>query len=209
VPAPSPGNAVALAELDEGIVRKAQRGDREAFATIVREYELPIFNYVLRLVRQRELAEDLTQEVFLRVFHNLPSFSFRSKFTTWLFTVARYRVLDEVRARERRGTGVRHAEIEYADLVGVDDPPAEQGETIEALWRAVDGLNLDLKTALLLRDVSGFSYHEIAEIVGATLATVRWRIWKAREDVQLALAEEGLGPTKASVVGQAAAAPAC
>jgi RNA polymerase sigma-70 factor (ECF subfamily) len=205
---------VALAQLDERVVRRAQRGDRDAFAAIVREYQAPVFNYVLRLVRERELAEDLTQEVFLRVFHSLPSFSFHSKFTTWLFTVARYRVLDEMRARER---AARSVELD-GNQVSVSDPPAERAETIEALWRAVDGLNLDLKMALLLRDVSGFSYNEIAEIVGATLSTVKWRIYKAREDVQRALTEEGLRPERARAaraggaaeagVPRAAAAPA-
>ena len=181
---------MALAQLDESVVRRAQRGDRDAFAQIVREYELPIFNYVLRLVRQRELAEDLTQEVFLRAFHHLPSFSFQAKFTTWLFTIARYRVLDEFRARERSAVS---DELD-ANRLGVSDPPVERTELIDALWRAVDALNLDLKMALLLRDVSGFSYTEIADILGATLSTVRWRIYKAREDVQRALVAEGLVP---------------
>jgi RNA polymerase sigma-70 factor, ECF subfamily len=192
---------VALPHLDESVVRRAQRGDRGAFALIVREYQLPIFNYVLRLVRDRGLAEDLTQEVFLRVFHNLSTFSFQSKFTTWLFTIARYRVLDEFRARERAAPSDELDPTRF----GVSDPPVERTELIEALWRAVDALNLDLKMALLLRDISGFSYTEIADILGTTLSTVRWRIYKAREDVQRALQEQGLGPTEAPVVRAAAA----
>ena len=63
---------------------------------------------------------------------------------------------------------------------------------IEALWTAVDGLNTDLKMALLLRDVVGLSYNEIADSLDTTLATVKWRIFKAREEVQLALAREGI-----------------
>lgn len=182
---------MALPQLDEAVVRKAQRGDQDAFALIVGAYQVPVFNYVLRLVRQRDLAEDLTQEIFLRVFRTLSSFSFRSKFTTWLFTVARYRVLDELRARDRN---VEVAEPDVSALTTVVDPPAEQAETIEALWRAIDGLKLDLKTALLLRDVSGFSYDEIAEILGTTLATVKWRIYQARQEVQRALDRQGLAP---------------
>jgi RNA polymerase sigma-70 factor (ECF subfamily) len=182
---------VALAQLDETVVRRAQRGDQEAFALIVRAYQVPVFNYVLRLVRDRDLAEDLTQEVFLRVFHTLPSFSFRARFTTWLFTVTRYRVLDELRARERVA---RPVELDIAEAIGRSDPPVEQAETIEAIWRAVDALSLDLKMALLLRDVSGFSYVEIAEILNTTLAMVKWRIFRAREDVQRALEQEGLVP---------------
>jgi RNA polymerase sigma-70 factor, ECF subfamily len=184
---------VPLAQIDNSIVRKAQRGDPHAFALIVRAYQVPVFNYVLRIVGDRGLAEDLTQEVFLRVFQSLPSFSFRSRFTTWLFQVTRYRVLDEVRARERRP---RSSDLDAVHTLGVVDAPAEQAETIEALWRAVDRLGLDLKMALLLRDIAGFSYNEIAEILEITLATVKWRIYKAREEVQLTLTRQGIVTTR-------------
>ena len=93
---------LSLPQPDPGVLRKAQKGDERAFAIILRMYETPVFNYVLRMVGDRTLAEDLTQEVFLRVFQGLPRFSSRSKFTTWLFQVTKNRVLDELRANERR-----------------------------------------------------------------------------------------------------------
>jgi RNA polymerase sigma-70 factor (ECF subfamily) len=74
----------------------------------------------------------------------------------------------------------------------VVDQPVERVEAIDALWRAIDDLNVDLKMALLLRDVVGLSYNEIADALEITLATVKWRIFKAREDVQVALAREGI-----------------
>jgi RNA polymerase sigma-70 factor (ECF subfamily) len=73
------------------------------------------------------------------------------------------------------------------------DAPVERVEAIDALWRAVNDLNVDLKMALLLRDVVGLSYNEIADSLEITLATVKWRIFKAREEVQLALGREGIG----------------
>src|SRR6266540_2433917 len=149
---------MSLQQPDFGVLRKAQRGDERAFTLIVRAYEGPVFNYVLRLVGDRTLAEDLTQEVFLRVFQGLPKFSLRCRFTTWLFQVTKNRVLEE--------------------------------------------LHVDLKMALLLRDVVGLSYTEIADSLEITLATVKWRIYKAREEVQVALAHEGI------TFGQEEAAPA-
>jgi RNA polymerase sigma-70 factor (ECF subfamily) len=140
---------LSLPQPDHGVLRKAQRGDERAFSIIVRAYQIPVYNYVLRMIGDRALAEDLTQEVFLRVFQGLPRFSLRSKFTTWLFQVTKNRVLDEL-------------------------------------------LSVDLKMALLLRDVVGLSYSEIADSLEVTLSTVKWRIWKAREDVQLSLAREGI-----------------
>jgi RNA polymerase sigma-70 factor, ECF subfamily len=181
---------LSLPQPDFGVLRKAQRGDERAFSLILRAYEVPVFNYVMRLVGDRALAEDLTQEVFLRVYQGLPSFSLRSRFTTWLFQVTKNRVLDELRAVERRPRAV--VTIEDVPPLEVLDAPLEQVEEMDAVWRAIHGLNVDLKMALLLRDVVGLSYNEIADSLEITLATVKWRIYKAREEVQLALAREGI-----------------
>jgi len=179
-----------LTQPDHGVLRKAQRGDERAFTLIVRAYETPVFNYVMRLVGDRALAEDLTQEVFLRVFQGLPKFSLRSKFTTWLFQVTKNRVLDELRANERRPR--LSVALEDVPPLEVVDAPFERVEAIDAVWRSVSDLTPDLKMALLLRDVVGLSYTEIADSLEITLATVKWRIYKAREEVQLALAREGI-----------------
>ena len=182
---------MSLAQPDLGVLRKAQRGDERAFSLILRAYETPVFNYVLRLVGgDRALAEDLTQEVFLRVFQGLPKFSLRSKFTTWLFQVTKNRVLDELRASERRPRAL--VAIDDIAPLEVLDAPVERLEEIDALWRAVENLSTDLKMALLLRDVVGLSYTEIADALEVTLATVKWRIYKAREEVQIALVREGV-----------------
>jgi RNA polymerase sigma-70 factor (ECF subfamily) len=182
---------LSLAQPDLGVLRKAQRGDERAFSLILRAYETPVFNYVLRLVGgDRALAEDLTQEVFLRVYQGLPKFSLRSKFTTWLFQVTKNRVLDELRASERRPRAL----VALDDIAPLEvlDAPVERLQEIDALWRAVENLSTDLKMALLLRDVVGLSYTEIADALEVTLATVKWRIYKAREEVQIALVREGV-----------------
>ena len=185
--------ALALEQPDLGILRKAQCGDERAFSIIVRAYERPVYNYVLRLVGDRALAEDLTQEVFLRVYQGLPGFSLRSRFTTWMFQVTKNRVLDELRSIERRPRSVINID-DIAPLVSLD-APFERAETITALWRAIGALPVDLKMALLLRDVVGLAYTEIADSLEITLATVKWRIYKAREEVQAALVREGVGVT--------------
>jgi RNA polymerase sigma-70 factor (ECF subfamily) len=197
-------HTLSLAQPDLGVLRKAQRGDERAFSLILRAYETPVFNYVLRLVGgDRALAEDLTQEVFLRVYQGLPKFSLRSKFTTWLFQVTKNRVLDELRAVERRPRAL--VAIDDIAPLEVLDAPIERIEEIDALWKAVENLSTDLKMALLLRDVVGLSYTEIADSLEITLATVKWRIYKAREEVQLALAREGITFGEERAVAEAAA----
>jgi RNA polymerase sigma-70 factor (ECF subfamily) len=197
---------LALTQPDHGVLRKAQRGDERAFDIIVRTYEQPVYNYVLRLVGDRPLAEDLTQEVFLRVYQGLPGFSDRSRFTTWLFQVTKNRVLDELRALERRPRAV----VALDDIPPLEavDQPFERTETIDAVWRAVEGLTVDLKMALLLRDVVGLSYTEIADALEITLATVKWRIYKAREEVALVLARDGITARTATTTRSAVPAGA-
>ena len=179
-----------LPQPDHALLRQAQRGNEHAFSVIVRAYEVPVFNYVLRMVGDRALAEDLTQDIFLRIYQGLAGFSLRCRFTTWLFQVAKNRVLDELRARERKPQSV--LTLEDMPPIDVVDAPLERVEAIDAVWRAVAVLNPDLKMARLLRDVVGLSYIEIADSLEITLATVKWRIFKAREEVQIALVREGI-----------------
>src|SRR5450432_2322675 len=94
---------MALPQPDIALLQRAQKGDHPAFCEIMDVYQGPVFNYVLRMLAgDRALAEDMCQEVFLRVCQGLPGFNLRCRFTTWLFQVAKNRVLDELRANERR-----------------------------------------------------------------------------------------------------------
>ena len=181
---------MALPQPDPNVLRLARRGDERAFALIVRQYQTPLYNYISRILGgDRALAEDVCQEVFLRVYQALPGFDNRCQFTTWLFQVAKHRVVDELRARERRGRPT--IELSSAPQLHLSVAPVEPIESMEAVWEAIAGLTLDLKMALLLRDVVGLSYAEIAEALETTLATVKWRIYKARETVVAELVRGG------------------
>ncbi len=183
---------MALDQPDPDVLRRARHGDERAFALIVRQYQTPLYNYVARVLgADRSLAEDLCQEVFLRVYQALPGFDSRCQFTTWLFQVAKHRVVDELRARERRGRPP--VDIESVPHLSLAMVPADSVEEMDVVWRAIGSLNVDLKMALLLRDVVGLSYAEIADALETTLATVKWRIYKAREIVAAELAREGFG----------------
>jgi len=175
-----------LVQIDAAVIIRARSGDEAAFAEIVRAHERLIFNFIMRDVRDRELAEDLTQDVFLRAWRALPTFGFRSQLTTWLYQVARNILIDH-----RRLLGRRISEIELVpELVpALADPRFERGETMAALWAAIEALDTTLKMPLLLRDVAGQTYNEIAASLDIPLSTVKWRIYQAREAIQLALAD--------------------
>jgi RNA polymerase sigma-70 factor, ECF subfamily len=181
---------LSLPQPDPDVLRLARRGDERAFALIVRQYQVPLFNYITRvLAGDRALAEDMCQEVFLRVYQALPGFDARCQFTTWMFQVAKHRVVDELRSRERRGRPALGLDVvAHLHAAAVETDAIEE---MDAVWRSIGALTLDLKMALVLRDVVGLSYGEIAESLDTTLATVKWRIYKARETVTADLLREG------------------
>ena len=162
---------------DPRLLRKAQRGDAHAFARIVRQYEARLFSFIFRSVQERALAEDLMQEVLLRVHESLPGFRGGS-FTTWLFEIAKNRVIDEHRsARDRLRASVP---LELVTTPGVETTIGVE-EQVEAIWAVIATLESDIRVPLLLREIAGLSYAEIAETLGLPLSTVRWRIFIARQ----------------------------
>ena len=184
---------MTLTQPDPDILRRAKHGDEQAFAAIVCLYQTPLHNYVARVLGgDRALAEDLCQEIFMRLQRSLVGFDGRCLFTTWLFQVAKHRVVDELRARERRGVPM---EVDAILHVVPPSPPHDAVADMELVWRAIAALSVDLRMALLLRDVVGLSYAEIADALETTLSTVKWRIYKARETVAAELCREGLGPS--------------
>lgn len=163
-------------------VRRAAKGEESALDSLVRSYYGPIQAYLERIVGNASDAQDLTQEVFLRMARGLPGFEGKAKFTTWLFQIAKNLGIDHLRRRETEWAPECRVSEET-----VSETVCEHGfEEHELLWECIERLDVDLQSAIVLRDVYGFTYKEIAEIVDATLSTVKWRIYRAREQVHSA-----------------------
>ena len=161
-------------------LRRAASGDERALEGLVRTYDGPVYSYLYRLVGDATEAEDLSQEVFVRMARGLGDFGGRSRFSTWLFQIARNVGIDHLRRREaERARAPRAFRVPPAGRDAV-----EEFEEAQLLWCCIGTLNEDLRSALLLRDLLGFSYKEIAVILDTTLSTVKWRIYTAREHVQ-------------------------
>jgi RNA polymerase sigma-70 factor (ECF subfamily) len=123
----------------------------------------------------------------LRALKSLPGFSIRSKFTTWLFAIAKNRILDELRTNGRRPSTV---DLDDAGPFAVGGLSPDQHAEMGDVWSAIETLEPELKMPLLLRDVVGLPYQEIAESLEISLPNVRWRIYVARRRVQLALEQD-------------------
>jgi RNA polymerase sigma-70 factor, ECF subfamily len=175
---------------DDAAIRRVLGGDVEAFRFLVERYQRPILRFVAGITGDRELAEDIGQEVFLGAYRKLRSFDpDRSRFSTWLFTIARNKALTVLRGRRPAAVG------DLSDCPGAGEARGEQeqAEWNQALDRALDGLPLEQKTAFVLAEFEKLSYEEIARIERTRIGTVRSRISRAREKLRKILREYGDG----------------
>jgi RNA polymerase sigma-70 factor (ECF subfamily) len=173
---------------DADLVQRARQGDDEAFAGLVRRHEARLVRFLHRMVEDLELARDLAQETFWRVYTRLDSFDVTRRFEPWLFQVGVYLAVDELRRRKARSRGPgRTVSLDQARSPGgarldVADPdPRGRHELAQEVRHVLDLLPLPYRTVLVLRDLEGFSTGEIAAIVRKREATVRWRLAKARD----------------------------
>lgn len=188
---------------DELLMVSYQRGDREAFATLVRRYERPIYNFTLRQLRDPAAAEDTTQEVFLRVVQNATEFKHEARFTTWLYAIARNLCIDQLRkAKHRRHSSLNQpksvANIDgptMLDTLPTDSPGADAERALtsshvaKTVVAAVEQLPDDQREVFLLRQLAGLPFRAVAEIVGVGENTVKSRMRYALERLQQALSE--------------------
>jgi RNA polymerase sigma-70 factor, ECF subfamily len=160
-------------EPEPQVVGAARTGDLGAFESLVRSYQADVWRLSYQLVRDRSVADDVTQDAFLRAFRFLPRFRGDAKFSTWLFTIARNCALDELRRAGRRRS------LEHA-LERTDPPRTFEPSAWIEIREAVAGLPLELREPLVLIDMFGLSYSEVGTILKLPLGTVKSRVHRAR-----------------------------
>ncbi|MEX0601680.1 MAG: sigma-70 family RNA polymerase sigma factor [Rhodothermales bacterium] len=183
---------IALSEMsDEELMRQLQSGVEEAFNLLVERYRDRLASYLYHFLHDDDLAEDLLQETFLRLFRNRHSYEPIAKFSTWLYTIAGNLARSEYRRRKRHRTHSIHSESdgeEYEMPIPADvlapDRFAERGIHSERIHQALDELAEDFREVVVLRDVQLLSYEEIAEITGLPMGTVKSRINRGRAKLQ-------------------------
>src|SRR5690242_2828990 len=192
---------------DEELLAAYQQGDPEAFEALLRRHRAPLFTFLLRMLGDRERAEDLAQETFLRIVKGAQAWEHRARFQTWLFTIARNLCVDASRRdRFRRADSL--------DQTGPDDEPpmvesvpgreidpsrgAESARLRPLLQKALLGLPAEQREVFILREQAGVPFKEIAEMVGVNENTVKSRMRYALEALRKALLAAGVGAETAA-----------
>ena len=185
---------------DQEIVALAREGREAAYRELIRRYERPVFSLVLRMVRDRQLAEDLSQETFIKALNAIGSYRSEYKFSSWIFKIANNAAIDHLRRRELDTLsldGAPHAatpeEIEATALQVGDksETPLEELEARElgtAIEQAIGRLRPEYRACILLRHVEGLAYEEIAQSLDLPLGTVKTYIHRARHELRDMLA---------------------
>ena len=186
---------------DQEVVRHAARGREAAYRELIRRYQRPVFSLIYRMVRDRELAEDLAQETFIKVLNAIDSYRPEYKFSSWIFKIANNAAIDQLRRRALNTLsldGSPHAEnaeaIESTTLqIGdtresqLDEVTSKElGSQIEA---AISQLRPEYRSCIVLRHIDGRPYEEIAAMLDLPLGTVKTYIHRARNELRILLSE--------------------
>jgi RNA polymerase sigma-70 factor (ECF subfamily) len=177
-------------DIDQQLVERVQRGDKQAFGLLVDKYRRKLGRLLSRFIRDQAEVEDVVQEAFIKAYRALPNFRGESAFYTWLYRIGINTAKNYLVSMGRRPQTSNEIEVDDAEnfedgdeLRTVDTPETElmTQEIAKTVQLAIDTLPEDLRTAIVLREIEGLSYEEIANMMDCPIGTVRSRIFRARE----------------------------
>ena len=177
-------------EIDLSLVRRAKKGDYAAFDLLVLKYQSRIIATVFRYVKEKQLAEDISQEAFIKSFKSIDSFREESSFYTWVYRIAVNTAKNYLVSSKRKGevlmSDMFQEETFYPEKLDVDSPQdlLDANELRDLIFETLSSLGEETRTALSLREFDGLSYEQIAEIVQCPVGTVRSRIFRGREMIE-------------------------
>jgi RNA polymerase sigma-70 factor (ECF subfamily) len=179
------------ADLDKELVKRVQQGDKSAFDVLVLKYQQKVVNLISRFVSDQSECYDVAQETFIKAYRALGNFRGDSQFYTWLYRIAANTAKNHLASRSRKSptysVDVEDAEHYSGDNRLKDNTTPESlmltEEIKQTVFRAIEKLPEDLKTAITLRELEGLSYEEIADVMDCPIGTVRSRIFRARDAI--------------------------
>jgi len=179
--------------MNELLFNKAKKGDLEAFEALIRNYEKLIYNAAYRMMGNAHDAEDASQEVILKVYRSISACNNAGAFKSWLFRIINNTCIDEI--RKRKGKSTLSLDADYSDLDSHSENPVLKDETtpeselLQAelsgdIQRAIDSLPDDYKSIVVMRDINGLSYDDIADALEINIGTVKSRIARGRKKLR-------------------------
>ncbi len=176
----------------EQTVRDCMEGRQGAWEMLVNAYSKKIFNLAYQFSGNFEAAEDLTQEIFLKLYGSLPKFDFSRNFTAWLLILSKNYLIDQYRKTKYEKTSRDELDDRILSTSYKDGPEAEvlENENRKMVWEGFQHLSADIRMAVILRDIQGKSYDEIAEIMSLPLGTVKSRVNRGRLQLAKVLKEK-------------------
>lgn len=183
---------------EKQLIKKCKEGDISSFELLIESYQQKVYNIALRMLGSQEDASDVAQEVFIKIYKSISNFKEESSLSTWIYRIATNVCLDELRKRKKAkfvsiDTPVQledgEVSMQMEDQGLQPDELVTQKELKEEVQKAISSLKDDHKIVIILRDINGYSYEEIADILGCTLGTVKSRINRARNSLKDILLE--------------------
>jgi len=182
-----------MSDVEKTLLGRAKAGDVNAFEQLLEGYQRRIFNIAFHMVNNYEDAGDLVQEVLIRIYKSIGGFKEQASFSTWVYRITTNVCLDDIRKKKRRKVISLDEEIKFDDgelvrQIKSDDPSpedqAEKNEFKKSVNRAINRLSEEHRLVIVLRDIQGFSYEEIAKVLKCPEGTVKSRINRARQNLK-------------------------
>jgi RNA polymerase sigma-70 factor, ECF subfamily len=184
---------------DQVLIKKTLKGEKKAFEELMRKYEKKIFSFVIRMVRNEEVAIDLTQDFFIKVFSVLDKYNFEYKFSTWAYRICYNLVIDHIRKNQAQVNSLDDDSISAKDMLSSENVTRDDGfknmsreETRIYVWKIVENIAPKFRELILMRYIQELKYEEIAEITMLPVGTIKNRIFKAKEILKQEMEKDGL-----------------
>lgn len=178
----------------EELIKRSQRGDTDAFQKLAQSYKSRIYSLSLRMLGNPTDAEDAAEESVIKLYYSMKKFRGQSSFSTWVYAVTRNTCLDMLRKNEKKRTDIDLEEVEYFITSHDGDPEeaSERGHKVAFLKKTINSLPEENRKTLILREMDGYSYEEIAELLNVSVGTVKSRISRAKERIRSEFEKAGL-----------------
>lgn len=189
---------VSLLQHEEvALIEKAKNGDVESFELLINVYQKKAFNIAYRMLGNLEDANDVTQEALVKVYRSIHNFKGNSSFSTWLYSIVNNACIDFIRKNRKvnllyidKEYGETNYKIEIGDEINTPESLFEKNEIKQMVHDAINQLNYEQRNIIILRDIQGFSYQKIGEMLHISLGTVKSRISRARSNLKEIIAND-------------------